>query len=147
MEDNKPQGEDQSKEAKKVDEKYQRGLKTLTALMGGPDWAKATKLSKEEMPEILRRIVQKKKEALMVNFEQSYERIVERKKHLDRTISDKQKELEKIITEEKKAFNKEVDTLRTLFSQIDQIEKEYFNDLVRGEPGDLEPHIEESPKE
>jgi len=133
MEDNKPQGEDQSKEAKKVDERYQKGLRTLTALMGGPDWAKATKLSKAEMPEVLARIIQKKKEALMVTFEQSYEKIVERKKHLDKTIADKERELQKIITEEKKVFNKEVDVLRTLFTKIDEIEKEYFADLMSGD--------------
>lgn len=147
MEENKQQPEDQGKEAKKVDIKYQNGIKTVTALMGTPDWAKTAKLGKVDLPDILKEIVEEKKEELIKKFKESYILLVEKKKKVDKTIVDKEREFQKIITEEKKAFNKEVDALRAMFSQLDEIEREYYETVNPEVAEGTDVSIEEPPNQ
>lgn len=134
MEDNKPQqvAEEQGKEAKKIEAKFQTGLRKLTALLG-PDWTKTTKLTKTDIPEVMQRIVAGKKEDLYKRFEAGYIALYEKKKKLDKTEIEKRREFEKVILEEKKGFNKEVDDLLGIIAQMDEIEKDYYETLA-GKP-------------
>ena len=147
MEDNKPHSsptEDQSKEAKKVEAKFDSALRKLTALIG-PDWSKSTKFDKEDIPEVISRIVKEKKENLFKEFQTGYIGLVEEKKKLDKVIIDKDREFKRIVLEEKKAFNKKVDNLLGLIKNMDSIEREYY-DALRGS-GTLEDPIEPAVQE
>jgi len=130
MEENKPQSteDQQGKEAKKVEARFERSLRQLTALMG-PDWAKPNKLQKTDIPEIMTRIVQNKKEELFRTFEANYVALVEEKRKLDKTIADKEKEFKKVVLDSKKEFLKKVDSALAIIQQMDQIEREYYQTL------------------
>ena len=132
MEEQTQPVEDQGKEAKKIEAKFQTGLRKLTALMG-PDWAKTTKLDKSDIPEVMQRLVAAKKEELYKKFETGYIDLVMKKKTLDKTEVEKRKEFEKVILDQKKAFNKEVDGLLSIITQMDEIEKDYYETLA-GKP-------------
>lgn len=130
MEENRPQGDDQQgKEAKKVEAKFERAMRQLTALLGGPNWAKANKIEMSDIPEIMTRIVQNKKEELFKKFESNYVDLVEEKKRLDKTIVDKEKEFKKVVLEAKKDFLKKVDAALSIVGQIDRIEREYYQTI------------------
>lgn len=130
MEENKPQSteEQQGKETKKVEARFERAVRQLSALMG-PDWAKPNKLQKADIPEIMTRIVQNKKEELFKIFETNYVALVEEKRRLDKTIADKEKEFKKVILDSKKEFLKKVDSALAIIAQMDQIEREYYQTL------------------
>lgn len=130
MEENKPQSteDQQGKEAKKIEARFERSLRQLTALMG-PDWSKVSKLQRNDIPEIMTRIVEKKKEELFKKFETDYVSLVEEKKKLDKTIAEKKKEMEKIVLDAKKDFLKKVDATLSIINQMDQIEREYYQTL------------------
>jgi len=146
MEENKSQStEDQGKEAKKIEARYERSLRQLTALTGDPNWAKSQKLEKVDLPELMNRIVTKKKEELFLQFENSYVALVEDKRKVDKTIADKEREFKKVILEAKKDFLKKVDAALSIIHQMDQIEREYYQTLGEAVAEDTQQNNAEEP--
>lgn len=147
MEENKPQSNEdhQSKEEKKIEGRYEQSLRQLTALSGGPGWEKPVKLNKLDLPEIMRRIVEKKKEEIFLQFEGSYTALVEEKRKLDKTMADKEKEFKKVILDSKKEYLKKVDAALSIIQQMDQIEREYYQTLGRNEEEPEQPGTIDEP--
>lgn len=145
MEANNPQGQEQGKEAKKVEAKYDRAIRQLTAVMG-PEWFKVKRITPGDIPDLIGEMVAEEKKKLYELFKTNYKALVDEKKKLDKTIEEKDREFKQAVLNAKKEFLKKVDQAFSVVSQIDQIEKDYYKTLGEDEDKDTLEDTEDTEK-
>lgn len=126
MEENK---QNQQEGGNKVRKKFDESMRRLEAIMGNPNWFKADKIGKDELPGLLHRLTANKKEELYRKFETSAITLIEKKLAYDKAVKQKEQEFNKAVEDKMKEFQVDLDAMFAIIDQIDNITGEYYGAL------------------
>lgn len=123
MEETKPteqQGEG------KIKKRFEASMKKVQALLKDPNWFKAEKIGKDDLPNILQELAADEKLEIFNRFKAAYKSLVDKKRAYDKAIKQKEQEFNKAVEDKMKEFLVDLDAMLSMVDQMDSIEKEYY---------------------
>lgn len=119
----------------KVTKKFEADLSFMTAVLGGGELFKPSKLISDELRQAINELAKEEKERAIKAVKEKTISIIARKTEHDREVAKLKKEFKNKEEESMKKFSQEVDLLKKDLEDIRGIEKKYYDALTSAEKG------------